>query len=134
MFTSRTSSFHARLDTRTRQWHIKDFGRVLLSDTVGFIRDLPHHLIASFKATLEEVRQARLLLNVVDASNPQAEEQIDAVNVVLNEMGCGNKPTFLLVFCTRPRPDYRSYLSRCAPEEAPPLAWPISRCDWLWFA
>ena len=56
------------LDTRTRQWHIKDFGRVLLSDTVGFIRDLPHHLIASFKATLEEVRQARLLLNVVDAA------------------------------------------------------------------
>ena len=48
------------LDTRTRQWHLKDWGRVLLSDTVGFIRDLPHHLIASFKATLEEARQARL--------------------------------------------------------------------------
>ena len=47
------------LDTRTRQWHIKDFGRVLLSDTVGFIRDLPHHLVASFKATLEETHQAR---------------------------------------------------------------------------
>ena len=56
------------LDTRTRQWHIKDWGRILLSDTVGFIRDLPHHLIASFKATLEETRQARLLLHVVDAS------------------------------------------------------------------
>ena len=59
------------LDTRTRQWHLKDWGRVLLSDTVGFIRELPHHLIASFKATLEETRQARLLLHVVDASNPQ---------------------------------------------------------------
>ena len=58
------------LDTRTRQWHLKDWGRVLLSDTVGFIRDLPHHLVASFKATLEEARQARLLLHVVDASNP----------------------------------------------------------------
>src|SRR5262249_45924735 len=54
------------LDTRTRQWRLKDWGRVLLSDTVGFIRDLPHHLIASFKATLEEARQARLLLHVVD--------------------------------------------------------------------
>ena len=68
------------LDTRTRQWHVKDWGRVLLSDTVGFIRDLPHHLIASFKATLEEARQARLLLHVVDASNPHAEEQIKAVD------------------------------------------------------
>src|SRR5208337_317830 len=78
------------LDTRTRQWHIKDWGRVLLSDTVGFIRDLPHHLIASFKATLEEARQARLLLHVVDASNPGAEEQIKAVNQVLKELGCAD--------------------------------------------
>jgi GTP-binding protein HflX len=85
------------LDTRTRQWHLKDWGRVLLSDTVGFIRDLPHHLIASFKATLEEARQARLLLHVVDASNPQAEEQIKAVNAVLAELGCGDKPTLLVL-------------------------------------
>jgi GTP-binding protein HflX len=85
------------LDTRTRQWHLKDWGRVLLSDTVGFIRDLPHHLIASFKATLEEARQARLLLHVVDASNPQAEEQIKAVNAVLKELGCGDKPTLLVL-------------------------------------
>ncbi|HEV8061145.1 MAG TPA: GTPase HflX [Gemmataceae bacterium] len=97
------------LDTRTRQWHIKDFGRVLLSDTVGFIRDLPHHLIASFKATLEEVRQARLLLNVVDASNPQAEEQIESVNSVLAELGCGDKPS-LLVFNKIDRITDRSYL------------------------
>src|SRR5437763_3363434 len=83
------------LDTRTRQWHIKDWGRVLLSDTVGFIRDLPHHLVASFKATLEEARQARLLLHVVDASNPQAEMQIQAVNAVLKELGCDEKPTIL---------------------------------------
>jgi GTP-binding protein HflX len=85
------------LDTRTRQWHVKDLGRVLLSDTVGFIRDLPHHLVASFKATLEEARQARLLLHVVDASNPQAEGQIKAVNGVLRELGCGDKPTLLVL-------------------------------------
>jgi GTP-binding protein HflX len=85
------------LDTRTRQWHLKDWGRVLLSDTVGFIRDLPHHLIASFKATLEEARQARLLLHVVDASNEAAEEQIKAVNAVLKELGCDHKPMLLVL-------------------------------------
>jgi GTPase len=85
------------LDTRTRQWHVKDFGKILLSDTVGFIRDLPHHLVASFKATLEEARQARLLLHVVDASNPQAEEQIKAVNAVLAELDCDKKPTILVL-------------------------------------
>ncbi len=85
------------LDTRTRQWHLKDWGRVLLSDTVGFIRDLPHHLIASFKATLEETRQARLLVHVVDASNQAAEEQIRAVNAVLKELGCDGKPALLVL-------------------------------------
>lgn len=85
------------LDTRTRQWHIKDWGRILLSDTVGFIRDLPHHLIASFKATLEEARQARLLLHVVDASSPVAEEHIKAVSQVLKELDCGGKPTLLVL-------------------------------------
>ena len=85
------------LDTRTRQWHIKDWGRVLLSDTVGFIRDLPHELVASFKATLEEARNAKLLLHVVDVSNPQAEEQIKSVNEVLKEVGCGDKPTILVL-------------------------------------
>jgi GTP-binding protein HflX len=85
------------LDTRTRQWHVRDFGKILLSDTVGFIRDLPHHLVASFKATLEEARQARLLLHVVDAGNPHAEDQIQAVNKVLRELGCGDKPTLLVL-------------------------------------
>jgi GTP-binding protein HflX len=97
------------LDTRTRQWHIRDWGRVLLSDTVGFIRDLPHHLIASFKATLEEARQARLLLHVVDASNPAAEEQIKAVNSVLRELGCDGKRTLLVLNKVDRLPD-RSYL------------------------
>jgi GTP-binding protein HflX len=85
------------LDTRTRTWAIKDWGKVLLSDTVGFIRDLPHHLVASFKATLEEARQARLLLHVVDASSPTAEDQIKAVNAVLKELGVDKKPTLLVL-------------------------------------
>ena len=85
------------LDTRTRQWHLKDWGKVLLSDTVGFIRELPHHLVASFKATLEEARQARLLLHVVDAGNPAAEEHIKSVNQVLGEIGCGDKRTILVL-------------------------------------
>jgi GTPase len=85
------------LDTRTRQWRLSDWGKVLLSDTVGFIRDLPHHLVASFKATLEETRQARLLLHVVDASSPHAEEQIQAVQAVLVELECDKKPTLLVL-------------------------------------
>ncbi|HSQ58074.1 MAG TPA: GTPase HflX [Gemmata sp.] len=85
------------LDTRTRQWHIRDWGRVLLSDTVGFIRELPHHLVASFRATLSEARHAKLLLHVVDASSPQAEEHIRAVNAVLEELDCLEKPTILVL-------------------------------------
>jgi GTP-binding protein HflX len=85
------------LDTRTRQWHLKDWGKVLLSDTVGFIRELPHHLVASFKATLEEARQARLLLHIVDASNPAAEEHIKSVNQVLAELECDKKRTILVL-------------------------------------
>lgn len=85
------------LDTRTRQWHIRDWGRVLLSDTVGFIRDLPHHLVASFRATLSEARHAKLLLHVVDASSEQAEEHIKAVNAVLEELECDKKPTILVL-------------------------------------
>jgi GTP-binding protein HflX len=85
------------LDTRTRQWRIRDWGRVLLSDTVGFIRDLPHHLVASFKATLSEARHAKLLLHVVDASSPQAEDHIKAVVAVLKELDCADKPTLLVL-------------------------------------
>ena len=85
------------LDTRTRQWHVADFGKVLLSDTVGFIRNLPHNLVASFKATLAEARHARLLLHVVDASNPLAEEHVKAVNEVLAELGCQDKPTLMVL-------------------------------------
>ena len=87
----------ATLDTRTRRWKLPSWGPVLLSDTVGFIRDLPHRLIASFKATLEETRQADLLLHVADASSPLVEQQIGAVNSVLEELGVDMKDTLLVL-------------------------------------
>jgi GTP-binding protein HflX len=85
------------LDTLTRRWDLGSGRCVLLSDTVGFIRDLPHHLVASFRATLEEAIHADLLLHVVDAANPQADEQIDAVNGVLNDLGVGDKRALILL-------------------------------------
>ncbi len=87
----------ATLDTRTRRWTLPSWGPVLLSDTVGFIRDLPHHLVASFRATLEEARQADLLLHVADASNPAVLDQISAVYRVLHELGIDEKQTLLVV-------------------------------------
>jgi GTP-binding protein HflX len=86
----------ATLDTRTKRWHLPHWGEVLLSDTVGFVRDLPHHLVASFKSTLEEARQANLLLHLVDASHPEAERQIDTVHQVLEEIGV-DRTNMLLV-------------------------------------
>ncbi|WP_315853137.1 GTPase HflX [Bythopirellula goksoeyrii] len=85
----------ATLDTRTRRWQLPGWGPVLLSDTVGFIRNLPHNLVASFKATLEETRQADLLIHVADASNPAALDQIAAVYEVLQELGIDEKDTLL---------------------------------------
>jgi GTP-binding protein HflX len=84
------------LDTKTALW---DMGgtKALLSDTVGFIRDIPHHLIASFHATLEEVVEADLLLHVVDASDPDAEYMVKVVKGVLEELGCASKPTVLVL-------------------------------------
>ena len=99
----------ATLDTRTRRWRFGGGGYALLSDTVGFIRDLPHALVASFKATLEEARQADLLLHVVDASSPEAEGQIQAVKAVLEELGLEDHPTLLVLNKTDQVPD-RSYL------------------------
>lgn len=87
----------ATLDTRTRRWQLPGWGPVLLSDTVGFIRDLPHHLIASFKATLEEARQANLLLHVADASNPAVFDQISSAYRVLEEIGIQEKDTVLVL-------------------------------------
>lgn len=87
----------ATLDPTTRRLRLPTNQNILLTDTVGFIRKLPHGLVEAFKATLEEVVQADLLLHVVDVSHPQVDEQIAAVNAVLNEIGAGDKPT-LMVF------------------------------------
>lgn len=76
----------ATLDTRTRRWTLPDRRTVLLSDTVGFLQRLPHHLVASFHATLEETLQADLLLHVVDASHPDASLQMQAVDDVLGSL------------------------------------------------
>ncbi len=87
----------ATLDTRTRRWQLPGWGPVLLSDTVGFIRDLPHHLIESFKATLEEARQTDLLLHVADAGHTAVCEQIAAAYRVLEEIGIDKKNTLLVL-------------------------------------
>jgi GTP-binding protein HflX len=87
----------ATLDPTTRRLRLPTNQNVLLTDTVGFIRKLPHRLVEAFKATLEEVVQAELLLHVVDLSHPQAEEQILAVNAVLEEIGAAGKPTLMVL-------------------------------------
>lgn len=87
----------ATLDTRTRKWMLPGWGPILLSDTVGFIRDLPHRLIASFRATLEETRQADLLIHVADASNSSVLHQISSVYKVLHEIGIDEKDTLLVL-------------------------------------
>jgi GTP-binding protein HflX len=87
----------ATLDPLTREVELGDHARVLLTDTVGFIRKLPHHLVASFRATLEETGDADVLLHVVDASAPLWEEQRMVVEQVLDELGLNDRPK-LLVF------------------------------------
>jgi len=87
----------ATLDTLTRRWDLGAGRYVLLSDTVGFIRKLPHHLVASFRATLEEAIHADLLLHVVDAAAHDAPEQIAAVEEVLKDLGAGERPALLLL-------------------------------------
>jgi GTP-binding protein HflX len=82
----------ATLDTTTRAWEIAPGRRIFLSDTVGFIRDLPHHLVSSFLATLEEARFADLLLHVVDAADPDALDHVDVVERALYDIGAGGVP------------------------------------------
>jgi GTP-binding protein HflX len=82
----------ATIDTLTREAALGDGRRIRLVDTVGFIRKLPHHLVASFRATLEEVGQADLLLHVIDASHAQWEEQIQVVDAVLAQLGLDRLP------------------------------------------
>jgi GTP-binding protein HflX len=85
----------ATLDTTTRKV-VFEQTPFLLSDTVGFIRKLPHHLIESFKSTLDEVREADVLLHVVDISHPQYEEQLAVVNTTLAELGAAEKPVITI--------------------------------------
>lgn len=87
----------ATLDPTTRRIKLPNNQDVLLTDTVGFIRKLPHGLIESFRATLEEVSESDLLLHVVDTSNPEAEAQIAAVEDVLREIGADDKPLLMVL-------------------------------------
>lgn len=87
----------ATLDTKTRRWDLGSGQVALLSDTVGFVRNLPHHLVASFRATLEEVIHSDLLLHVVDAASYDAVGQIEAVHQVLADLGCKDIPTIVVL-------------------------------------
>lgn len=86
----------ATLDTTTRRLFIDEEHEVILSDTVGFIRDLPHKLVAAFRATLEETIYANILLHVVDASNQAKERQIEGVNIVLTEIEANHIPQLMV--------------------------------------
>ncbi|MFZ9881456.1 MAG: GTPase HflX [Phycisphaerales bacterium] len=87
----------ATLMTRVERWSVGGANAVLLSDTVGFIRDLPHHLVASFRATLEDAIHAHVLLIVLDASDRQAQAQLATVREVLDEIGANSQPRILLL-------------------------------------
>jgi GTP-binding protein HflX len=87
----------ATLDTKTRSWKLERGVKVLLSDTVGFVRDLPHNLVASFRATLEEAVHADLLLHVLDVGHPHADQQFESVHEVLEGIGAKEKPELLLL-------------------------------------
>jgi len=86
----------ATLDTLTREADVGDGVRVRITDTVGFIRKLPHHLVASFRATLEEAGEADVLLHVVDASHSDWEEQVEVVEEVLGELDLADRPVILV--------------------------------------
>ena len=98
------------LDTTTRTLEISDTCTVLLSDTVGFIRKLPHHLVEAFKATLEELSYADLLLHVIDTSNPEWREQAEVVEKLICELGAEQTP----------RIDVFNKIDRCPSEILPP--------------
>ncbi|HAT3677269.1 GTPase HflX [Serratia marcescens] len=87
----------ATLDPTVRRIDVPDVGDTVLADTVGFIRHLPHDLVAAFKATLQETRQASLLLHVIDAADPRVDENIEAVNTVLAEIDSDEIPTLLVM-------------------------------------
>lgn len=114
----------ATLDTASRRLRFPREREIIITDTVGFIRDLPRDLMTAFKATLEELEDADMLLHLVDISNPRFEQQIDSVEKILNDLHLGDKST-LLVF---------NKIDKTPPEEAESLvlrfnAIPISAKD-----
>jgi GTP-binding protein HflX len=82
----------ATLDPTMRRLEIDNYGEIVLSDTVGFIQDLPHTLVAAFHSTLEEVKNSSILLHIVDRANPEYRTHIDEVNLVLQEIGADEIP------------------------------------------
>ncbi len=87
----------ATLDTRTRRWDLGGGDAVMLSDTVGFVRHLPHHLVASFRATLEESIHSDVLAVVIDVSDGEADHHLETVDEVLEQIGAGDQPRLLLL-------------------------------------
>ncbi|HEY9843757.1 MAG TPA: GTPase HflX [Candidatus Obscuribacterales bacterium] len=107
----------ATLDSTVRQMHLRD-QKFLLTDTVGFVRKLPHHLVASFRSTLEEAREADVLLHVVDITSPVLGEQLEAVDDVLEQLEIQNKPT-IYVLNKMDQLDHEPELWKYIPEDAP---------------
>jgi GTP-binding protein HflX len=91
------SRLFSTLSTRVNRWNLGGGNVALLSDTVGFVRDLPHHLVASFRSTLEETRHAKMLFIVVDVSDPQAERHLETVHRTLDEIGASTQPRALVL-------------------------------------
>ena len=102
----------ATLDPTLRRVEVDDVGATVLADTVGFIRHLPHDLVAAFKATLLETRQASLLLHVVDASDARVDENINAVNTVLADIGADGIPVLLVMNKIDMLPDFAPRIDR----------------------
>ena len=121
----------ATLDTTVRKVVIENLP-FLMADTVGFIRKLPHHLVESFKSTLDEVREADILVHIVDISHPGFEEQIHIVNNTLNEIGSGDKPN-IYVFN---KIDAYSHIEKDEDDLTPGIKENFTLADWekSWFA
>ena len=113
----------ATLDSTTRKVDLPQKQQILVTDTVGFIKKLPHQLVAAFKATLEEVLEADLLLHIVDVSHPEAEAQIAAVNVVLKELEATDVPMFMVFNkIDRLKSDEELHILQCQYPDALPIS------------
>ena len=113
----------ATLDSTTRKVDLPQKQQILVTDTVGFIKKLPHQLVAAFKATLEEVLEADLLLHIVDVSHPEAEAQIAAVNVVLKELDATDIPMFMVFNkIDRLKSDEELHILQCQYPDALPIS------------